>query len=84
MSRNDSIIHALSVITIVAAAALLVLGVLSFVRLPAYEHGASMVIELFKDVILVAIGVKGAAYVPGEKEPPAPPPEGPSAGIQPE
>lgn len=57
----------------ISAAALLILGIMSFFHLPPYEKGAWAAVEAFKDVLLVAVGVKGGAMIPGPEKTDTPP-----------
>ena len=68
---NSSIGKVLAGVIYISALALLILGCLAYYWPPAYERGAWAAIEAFKDVLLVAVGVKGGAWFSG-KQPDAP------------
>jgi hypothetical protein len=78
---NAAIMRVLAGVIYLSAVALAVLGGLAFYVNPAYEKGVWAAVEAFKDVLLVAVGVKGGAMV--ASVPPAPTPSAPPAEPRP-
>jgi len=65
---NSSIGKVLAGVIYISALSLLILGGIAFFFPPAYEKGVWAAIEAFKDVLLVAVGVKGGAWFSSKAE----------------